>query len=284
MTTVFPGSYLGGNVSLRESSVHTHIIMTRFNLATPGREFALRTQPGWLAERFDLFERYCLPSIAAQTTRDFHWIIYFDEATPDVFRERVEAARKVFPFVPYYTGLFPSTGWRDSVLETFSPKTRLLLTTRLDNDDALANDFVARLHDWVEANDHRLGAYNFQNGLIRQGSAVYAIKHRSNAFFSWLEDVSPELRTAPSIQHMKIAQEGPVFQKSGEPGWMQVVHESNVSNKVRGWRVPPAAAKDFPPSAQMGLADVPALVRGAENLLIGVLRSGRDVILGLRRH
>ncbi len=50
----------------------THLILTRFNLATPGRESAIRNRPGWLAERFDLFERICLPSVASQTCRDFN--------------------------------------------------------------------------------------------------------------------------------------------------------------------------------------------------------------------
>ena len=29
-----------------------HVVTTRFNLATPGRESAFRNRPGWLAERF----------------------------------------------------------------------------------------------------------------------------------------------------------------------------------------------------------------------------------------
>lgn len=116
----------------------THVLMTRFNLATPGRESAIRNRPGWLAQRFDLFERYCLPSVAAQTVRDFKWIIYFDKDTPEDFRARIERLREVFPFTPYFTGLFPGTGWRESITATLPRDTPMLLTSR----GSVANDTV----------------------------------------------------------------------------------------------------------------------------------------------
>lgn len=261
----------------------THVLMTRFNLATPGKELAIRTQPGWLAGRFDLFERYCLPSVAAQSGRDFRWIIFFDKDTPQAFKDRIEELRGVFPFVPYYTGLFPAEGWRNAIRDTFAPATPLLLTTRLDNDDALAADYVERLHAAVRANKEVPGSYNFRNGLIRRGGALYAIDHPSNAFFSWLEPVGPEMRTAPSILHMKIAEEGPVRQIGGAPGWMQVVHETNVSNKVRGRRVAPEVAEGrFPQGLTEELTPLSAPARMAENLTLAPIRAGRDALIRLR--
>ena len=260
-----------------------HIVMTRFNLATPGRELALRTQPGWLEGRFELFERFCLPSIAAQTCRNFQWIIYFDKDTPDTFKSRIEELRSVFPFVPYYTGLFPSEGWRNSIRDTFAPDTPLLLTTRLDNDDALANDYVARLHATITETGPRPGAYNFRNGLIRRGSALYALSHDSNAFFSWLEPVSDEMRTAPSILHMKIGEHGMVYQIDGPPAWLQIVHETNVSNKVRGRRVRPETAMDrFPESATSGIADFPVAIGMMDRLALEPIRMIRDQLASMR--
>ena len=80
----------------------THAIMTRFNVARPKRSDPIRLDPEWLAGRFDLFEKYCLPSVAAQTARDFHWLVYFDAATPEPLRARIEACRRIFPFVPCF--------------------------------------------------------------------------------------------------------------------------------------------------------------------------------------
>ena len=92
-----------------------HVILTRFNLATPGRESALRNQPGWLAGRFELFERYCLPTLAAQSASParFRWIVYFDDGTPEPFRARIEACRRVADFHPFFTPMFPGEQWGD---------------------------------------------------------------------------------------------------------------------------------------------------------------------------
>ena len=80
----------------------THVIMTRFNVERPRRHDPMRLDPDWLAGRFDLFEKYCLPSVAAQTARDFHWLVYFDAGTPEPIRRRIAACREVFPFVPWF--------------------------------------------------------------------------------------------------------------------------------------------------------------------------------------
>jgi len=50
---------------------YRHVMITRFNVMF--RDLAHTRAAGkgldaaWLAERFDLFERYCLPSVLAQT-------------------------------------------------------------------------------------------------------------------------------------------------------------------------------------------------------------------------
>jgi hypothetical protein len=222
--------------------------------------------------------------VAAQDNRAFSWIIYFDVETPPTSRSRIEELRKLFPFHAYYTGLFPAEGWPRSIREVLAPTTPLFLSTTLDNDDALATDHVGRLQEHVAALGHAPGAYNFTNGLIRRGSSLYEIRHPSNAFFSWLEPNGPALRTAPSIRHMSIASEGPVHQIGGPPGWMQIVHGSNVSNKVRGRRVQPKAAEGrF--TAEVCEDLVPARPSSvlAENLLLAPVRSFRDQLVNFLR-
>ena len=93
----------------------------------------------------------CVGSISAPTTRDFHWVVYFDMETPPEFRELIEACRAVFPFVPYFTEFFQAEGWPRSLREPLGQPTPWLLTTRFDSDDALAVDHAARLQVAVEA-------------------------------------------------------------------------------------------------------------------------------------
>jgi len=261
-----------------------HVVMTRFNLATPGRELALRTAHDWLSHRFGLFENYCLPAMIEQTSRNFNWIIYFDENTPDEFRHRVEINQKKFPFVAYYTGLFEAEGWARSIRECFPSDEPLLLSTRLDNDDALARDFVSRLQTAIAEQGFTHGAYNFRNGLIRKKHRVYAHRHTSNAFFSLLEPNGQGILTASSLKHMDISNKIAVHQIEGPPAWMQIVHERNVSNKVRGWLLAPEPIKGrFAGAAVDGLTpfSFPRLVW--ENLVLGPIRASRDLIASTLR-
>ena len=272
------------NRTVRMGENCVHAILTRFNLATPGQESTLRNRMGWLERRFDLFEQYCLPSMAAQTERNFRWIVLFDENTPQAFRDRIDADRRICDFIPHFTGLFPAEGWLQAVREHVIEPSEWLLTTRLDNDDALSLDHVMRLHTAVSGRPPRRGAFNFTRGYILDGGRLYALEHPRNAFFSWLEPFDPDARTASSIAHMKIDQHGPVVQIPGPGAWLQVIHGENVSNKVRGRRVPPEdAASRFPPEILKRMAPAAPAAVIAENVLLTPLRAFRDRILGLQR-
>lgn len=264
-----------------------HTLITRFNLATPGREVAYRTRPGWLEERFVLFERYCLPSIAAQSCQDFGWIVYFDEGTPAWARERIEAARAVRDFHPCYTGLFDGTGWARTVRERIgAPQPgRMLLTSNLDNDDALSRDYVARVQQ--AARDHAgLGrfAVNVPQGLVLSGAAVFAHRHLQNAFTNLAEPDDRAFATTMTIRHMELADHVPVVQAEGPAGWLQVVHGGNVSNRVRGRRVGrEEAVRQFPAEVLGEIADPSLVTRAMETLVIAPLRHARDRAFALAR-
>jgi hypothetical protein len=256
-----------------------HFVMTRFNMSSGGKEQSIRLKPGWLEHRFSLFEDYCLPSVLAQTCKDFRWIIYFDIDTPRAFRDRADRLARPDSFVPFYTPYFPAEGWRNSLTDTFAPKSDFVLTTRLDNDDSLSRDFVERLHAAVRQNGCAEGAYNFTSGLIRHGRAIYRISHTANAFSSQLERNTPAMVTAPAIHHMKIAEAGPVFQIGGAPAWLQIVHDRNVSNKVRGFRVADAdLGARFAGKGADGLSAPGSLAVILENATLGLWRAARDMV------
>jgi hypothetical protein len=263
----------------------THAIMTRFNVARPKHNEPIRLDPGWLARRFDLFEKYCLPSVAAQTARDFHWIIYFDAATPEPFLERMEACRRIFPFIPYLSGEISAEFWPRSLEELLPARTPWILTTRFDNDDSLSVDHVARLQAAVARQDRPVrGSLNFPHGLVIEGGRLYALTHLANPFGSWFEPWDERTRTAISINHLKMGRVGPVEQVEGPAAWLQVVHGGNVSNKVRGRRVPPAAAEGrFPAAALADLRPGSGAEIAIENLLVTPLRSARDRAVALVR-
>ena len=100
-----------------------HFILTRFNLRLVELSTDLDSdkfgnkidRDQWLLHRFELFERYCLPSMAAQANQDFRWFLFFDEATPSQFRERIELARDSCPQIQAF--YIKGTHIHDYVLE-----------------------------------------------------------------------------------------------------------------------------------------------------------------------
>ncbi len=264
-----------------------HVLMTRFNLATPGREAAIRNRPDWLAGRFALFEDFCLPSVAAQTSRDFTWIVYFDKDTPDQFKDRVAELQRAVPFEAYYTGLFPASGWPQSLQQVLGSMPPRILTSRLDNDDALARDYMERTADAAAGlNPDPRTAIVITEGFIRSGARAYRIRHPCNAFTSWLErtDGPDEVMTAMGIVHIDAAKFGPLVQVPGEGGWLQVVHGGNVSNKVRGTRIAPdRLAERFHPGALVGLEPSSPVAIGLDNAVLSPLREGRDQLINTAR-
>lgn len=76
-----------------------HFIITRFNLNLYKRDKNSRPTrtDRWLEHRFEVFERYCLPSVAAQTNKRFTWLCLFDAATPERYRGRIEGYKNICP-------------------------------------------------------------------------------------------------------------------------------------------------------------------------------------------
>ncbi len=46
-----------------------HVFLTRFNLPSAGFESMVRAKQGWLQNRVELFERFCLPSLRPRPVR-----------------------------------------------------------------------------------------------------------------------------------------------------------------------------------------------------------------------
>ncbi len=220
----------------------SHIILTRFNVPTPGREAEIRARTGWLERRFDIFAQYCLPAVAAQTARDFIWIIYFDTATPKPFRERIERCQQEFPFVALFRDSLPPETVIADVRAHMAPDAKRLLTTRLDNDDALARDFVARLQ--VVARDVPPGtALNFPDGVAWRDGWVFSARDESNPFASVVEDAR-DFRTIWCKPHTLLAEAFTLRQIEDGLAWVQVIHGENVTNRVKGRQRPGSVLGD----------------------------------------
>lgn len=214
-----------------------HVLLTRFNLPSVGPESLIRAQDGWLSARVDLFDRYCAPSVRAQTSQNFAWIIYFDPESPDWLRERIGGYEAEGLFRPIFRATVSHDQLLGDIRATVGTPGDLLITTNLDNDDGLARDFIERLQSVVTT--HPRAALYLVNGLIGSSGDLFLRRDPANAFCSvreaWTDPVA-----CWTDQHPYLGLHMPVVEIGGAPGWLQVVHGTNVSNRIRGRLVSPA--------------------------------------------
>lgn len=230
-----------------------HVILTRFNVPTPGRESLIRAQDGWLRDRILLFEKYCLPSVRAQTNQHFEWIVYFDPESPPWFMDWLDGLGKDRPFHAIFRTSVSREEMLTDVRGATGARSNTLMTTNLDNDDGLAVDFVERLQQSVTGG--RREALYLSKGIILRGTETYLRTDRLNAFCSVAEPWDEPVM-AWTDWHNRLGRAMPVVQVGGGPGWLQVVHGRNVSNTVHGRLAQPADHAAQHPAAMSDLPSV----------------------------
>lgn len=208
-----------------------HVLLTRFNVPSAGRESLIRAQEGWLRERVTLFERYCLPSVRRQDNSNFRWIIYFDPQSPLWLREWIESLAPQGAFTPIFRESISRAELVSDLRDVSGAGSSLLITTNLDNDDALAVDFISRIQRSIHSPDRQ--AIYLADGLILQEPNVYLQHDENNAFCS-VAELWDEPVTAWVDWHNRLHLHMPVNILNGAPAWVQVIHGANVSNRVHG--------------------------------------------------
>jgi hypothetical protein len=205
-----------------------HVILTRFNVkieqsAPPGND--------WLDHRFSLFERFCLPSVKAQTCGNFVWVIFCDPEIPPAFLERIRGYAQWETLRPIFFRNVFQQGMAQAAVTELARGYSHLITSRLDNDDAICRTFVESVQRNFRGQEFEF--LNFTNGYIWNDGQVWSGRHASNAFISLVER-TPDYSTVYCGNHMELDQRGPIVQIAEPAAWLQVVHERNLSNRIWG--------------------------------------------------
>ncbi|MDN5805501.1 MAG: putative rhamnosyl transferase [Microlunatus sp.] len=261
------------NASATGSAID-HVLLTRFNLPSRGAESLIRAQDGWLRDRVALFERHTVPSVREQTVIDVRWIVYLDPESPTWLADRLRPHVENGTFVPLYR---ESVEWSDVVIDArqlTGARGNVLVTTNLDNDDALAIDFVERVQQQARAGWH--GAIYLGTGLIQYGDRVYLRQDPDNAFCSVAEPWAGAL-TAWRDWHVLLGTHMPTTTISGAPAWLQVVHGRNVSNRIRGRLTDPESYSALFPAQMEGLTRPNQFALRADRYLYGPGRATREL-------
>jgi hypothetical protein len=220
-----------------------HIILTRFNLRSP--ECSDYQNSGvtdeWMNHRMDLFERYYLSSLGAQTCKDFYVFVFFDGATKTKYKDKITELQKNNSFFkPIYLG--PKSDFLDvinmEIKKIVDSDTQYIITSRIDNDDA----YHFRAIEYIQANflpEDRY-AINLTKGyrLVHGENKVLLKNSFTNGpFLSLIEKYDPgsKITTVHCHVHHEFFLKYKIKQIKKEYLWLQNIHGFNVSNDVCGF-------------------------------------------------
>jgi hypothetical protein len=212
-----------------------HFLLTRMNTAAPFGEPNACLNEDWLQHRFALFERYTLPSVQAQArSQGFQWLLFSHQDTPTEFRERlVQYSRACTEIEIVACTEFDEEVQRKEVLSRLRVGTTHVVTSRVDNDDALGQTFLSAVQREFRG---QAGEFiNFDIGYQLKGGRLYTAEHHSNPYCSAIE-ARTNFVGVFGVSHMDIHQVYPVRHVRDRRRWLTVIHDRNALNQVDGQR------------------------------------------------
>lgn len=227
---------------------YAHFLITRFNLPklwVKDRHGVSTQTEEWLEQRFDLFEKYCLPSIAAQTSKNFVWLLLFWDKTPEKYKKLNEDLQAKYPFCkPCYLDEQQTkdfAAYCSKIINSMTAAdTDCVITTRLDNDDSFAVDTMEYLESFTEKLQDKGPCFiSLLHGIQyypKFNISVVVTDWETNHFLSYVEPFTPDLKTVYCNDHTKILQHHTVkFAGREKEMWLEICHERNVGNAPHIW-------------------------------------------------
>lgn len=198
-------------------------------------------EPARLERRFHLFEKMCLPALQAQGDGAFTLVILTGDTLPDSAKARLKGHLKTLadgrlvtlPTKPHY-------GAMKAALRQVAPgKASHRTSFRLDDDDALASDYIARLRARAEQ-VHALGqgqpvAIAFNRGLYVRlqdsGNEVFdAVERTPLSVGSALVAPIGQENNIYARNHRFLPQFFDTVSEAATPTWIRTIHADNDSD------------------------------------------------------
>ena len=223
-----------------------HYILTRWNLIDPATDiynYGINDPEDWMRHRINLFERYCLPSIMAQTCQDFTWVLAFSNKTPADITRRYRNLKNIQVIFEY-----PATWLRNNY------EGEWLLTTRFDNDDILLPDFVEKVQGHVEKSTKKgsfrteiIDVLGVQWDMINNKWYDSGRNMHNSPFMSLFENtkkpylscyvgfglIKEKIKTVLYCSHTKMVWHFPTC-RIEEPLAVMCIHDRNLGNRIVG--------------------------------------------------
>ena len=215
-----------------------HFIITRFNLIFDVEYDSLNSE-AYLSERFRLFDLYCFPSVVSQTNSNFIWLCLFNDQTPEKWRQKIAEYEKRFPnFVPCYFSQKQTENTEKMILslreivKNYALSSDFILTTRLDNDDAIHISMTDCLQNYFREHPEE-AILSYVNGFqyFPQYNVLKNFTLAKGHFTTFVEKNGHDVKTVLAFPHNDTpANLKFVALKEKKSLWIEVVHRTNVVN------------------------------------------------------
>lgn len=217
-----------------------HLLLTCFNIkrVSAGEGFDnptldnKRNSSSYLDYRFNLFESITFPSVCNQSCNNFTWLVFFDINTPEKYRQKnLLLQQKWSGFNPIYVENKQEI--TKIIKKRLNPNIQYLITTNLDNDDAICSDFIQIIQSNLKTDE--LYLLNLPIGLMFSKEGLFLREYLSSPFQILVEKVDDNILSCLKFPHhlvTQLASQGiPTYQIPSKPAWLQIVHGSNVRNQ-----------------------------------------------------
>jgi len=218
-----------------------HILITRFNIfyktkmATQGHDPEV-----WLSERFEIFKKFCFPSIINQSSKNFTWMLYVDIDTSLEVLEDLQEMVKPYPFILLIHRVFEQFSVKlflNEDIQKFLPNDfEYLISGRVDTDDMLQKDFIKQVQAHFKNQEYE--ALNFNRGHIYdiETGVTSVTIHKQNPFITLFEKRSDAgFKTVFHKIHTAYKNDPHKIKVSNQtPMWVMSVHGLNVSTGFYG--------------------------------------------------
>ena len=200
-----------------------HLILTRLAVGRPSDE--------WLKYRMAIFEKFCAPCLAAQSNRNFKWLLAITHQTPGWFIGRVGQWLAPCNAVLVYAGENQEVFINWAPLVTKYLTDGRLLTSRLDSDDMYHRDFVDTVQQAAEKSE---------NDVILDFPTGYQLRYedlkcrrvtqlKPTHFISRIENSRQTVFGCGD--HTRVHNKFKVLKDRTNPMWVEICHQRNICVK-----------------------------------------------------
>lgn len=228
--------------------VRFSVVTTDYFSETHGSLDALKAHlfsPARLALRFNTFETLCLPSLIRQSDRDFRLVVLTSKDLPAEARARLDALIAPHDNIDLIAAA-PDAHYqiiKRAYASAHDPKATHRLLFRLDDDDALSLDYIARLKaiatPLCDLQPHRPTAIGFQRGFYIEmtgqgGNTVFDATERAplSCGTALLKPADYE-RNPYRYNHRALGQHYSLYSDISAPVFLRTIHGDNKSSPAK---------------------------------------------------